>query len=442
LRENCIFAPLLMKTVAFHTLGCKLNFAESSTIIRRFSAKGYRIIGFKEKADVYVIHSCMVTQEAERKCIYALRQAKRRNPQARIAVIGCMPELNKERLQNEDADLLLLGNNNKFDLPDLLSAPADSANSPEIFVPSWSSEGRTRTFFKIQDGCDYFCGYCTIPLARGRSRSATVSETIASVKEAVQHGCKELVLTGINIGDFGRKNHETLYQLLVEINKISNIRRLRLSSIEPDLTTDEIIKMFAENPRFMPHFHIPLQSGSDEVLRAMGRKYDTALFTEKVQKIKELMPHACIATDIITGYPGESERNHEETMLFIEKTALSYMHVFTFSEREDTRAIKMEGQVPSKIRKQRSVELHELSERKKHLFYTQNIGRKCEALFESDTLHTNLLGYTDNYIRIKSPVKPELVNSIQKVIITGLDTDGCCTIGFKKNLQFQNLKFQ
>ncbi len=429
--ENCIFAPLFMKTVAFHTLGCKLNFAESSTIIRSFSAKGYRIIGFKEKADVYVIHSCMVTQEAERKCIYALRQAKRRNPQARIAVIGCMPELNKERLQNEDADLLLLGNNNKFDLPDLLSAPADSANSPEIFVPSWSSEGRTRTFFKIQDGCDYFCGYCTIPLARGRSRSATVSETIASVKVAVQHGCKELVLTGINIGDFGRKNHETLYHLLVEINKIDNIRRLRLSSIEPDLTTDEIIKMFAENPRFMPHFHIPLQSGSDEVLRAMGRKYDTALFTEKVQKIKELMPHACIATDIITGYPGESERNHEETMLFIEKTALSYMHVFTFSEREDTRAIKMEGQVPSKIRKQRSVELHELSERKKHIFYTQNIGRNCEALFESETFHTNILGYTDNYVRVKSPAAPALVNSIQEVIITGLDTDGCCTIGFK-----------
>jgi len=418
-----------MKTVAFHTLGCKLNFAESSTIIREFVEKGYTVTGFKEKADVYVIHSCVVTQQAERKCIYALRQAKMRNPEARIAVIGCMPELNAERLRKEDSDLLLLGNSNKFELPDLLDSTTESIDKkPETFMPSWSSEGRTRTFFKVQDGCDYFCGYCTIPLARGRSRSASLNETLSSISEATAHGCKELVLSGINIGDFGKKNNETLYQLLCKIKELKNISRIRLSSIEPDLTTDDIISLMAENPCFMPHFHIPLQSGSDEILKSMGRRYDTALFTEKVQKIKKLMPHACIATDVITGYPGETEKSHEETMSFIEKTDLSYMHVFTFSERQNTRAIKMENQVPPNIKKLRSLELHELSERKKLFFYNQNIGRISEALFESETLHTNLLGYTDNYIRIKTPAGQELVNSIRKVKITGIDADGICSI--------------
>ncbi|HNW69473.1 MAG TPA: tRNA (N(6)-L-threonylcarbamoyladenosine(37)-C(2))-methylthiotransferase MtaB [Bacteroidales bacterium] len=418
-----------MKTVAFHTLGCKLNFAESSTIIREFTDKGYRIAGFKEKADVYVIHSCMVTQQAERKCIYALRQAKMRNPEARIAVIGCMPELNAERLRKEGNDILLLGNSNKFELPDLLDSSTGSiAQKPETFRPSWSSEGRTRTFFKVQDGCDYFCGYCTIPLARGRSRSATVDETLSSIAEATAHGCKELVLSGINIGDFGKNNKETFYQLLCKITELKNISRIRLSSIEPDLTSDDIISLFAENPCFMPHFHIPLQSGSDEILKAMGRRYDTALFAEKVQKIKKLIPHACIATDVITGYPGETEKNHKETMSFIEKTDLSYMHVFTFSERKNTRAYNMENQVPTDIKKLRSHELHGLSEQKKTFFYNQNTGRICDALFESETVHSSLLGYTDNYIRIKTPVSAELVNSIRKVRTTGIDEDGICTI--------------
>lgn len=418
-----------MKTVAFHTLGCKLNFAESSTIIREFTDKGYRIAGFKEKADVYVIHSCMVTQQAERKCIYALRQAKMRNPEAQIAVIGCMPELNAERLRKEGTNILLVGNSNKFELPDLLDASGTSiAHKPETFIPSWSSEGRTRTFFKVQDGCDYFCGYCTIPLARGRSRSATVEDTLSSIAEATEHGCKELVLSGINIGDFGKKNNETLYQLLCKIIELKNINRIRLSSIEPDLTSDDIIRLFAENPCFMPHFHIPLQSGSDEILTAMGRRYDTKLFAEKVQKIKDLIPHACIATDVITGYPGETDRNHQEAMSFIEKTDLSYMHVFTFSERKNTRAYNMENQVAANIKKIRSHELHELSERKKTTFYNQYTGRICEALFESETVNTSLLGYTDNYIRIKTPASRELVNSIQKVKITGIDNDGICTI--------------
>lgn len=418
-----------MKTVAFHTLGCKLNFAESSTIMRRFAEKDYHIVGFKEKADVYVIHSCIVTKEAERKCIYALRQAQRRNPDARIAVIGCMPELNKELLQQEKIELLLLGNHNKFDLPDLLDgAWSEPEEKPEVYTPAWSSEGRTRTFFKIQDGCNYFCGYCTIPYARGQSRSASISETIAAISEATAGGCNELVLTGINIGDFGRQNKESLFALLQQINEIENIQRIRLSSIEPNLTTDDIIKLFAENPRFMPHFHLPMQSGSDKVLKAMGRKYDTLLFSEKVQKIKELMPHACIATDVITGYPGETEQDHKDTMNFIENTELSYMHVFTFSERKNTRAAKMEHHIAPEIKKHRSQQLHELSERKKMLFYTQNIGRKCEALFESATNNTKLFGYTDNYIRIKTSVNPAIANSIQKVELSGIDTDGICTV--------------
>ncbi|HOY31153.1 MAG TPA: tRNA (N(6)-L-threonylcarbamoyladenosine(37)-C(2))-methylthiotransferase MtaB [Bacteroidales bacterium] len=414
--------------MAFHTLGCKLNFAESSTIIRRFVRNGYRLIGFKEKADVYVIHSCMVTQQAERKCIYALRQARVRNPEARIAVIGCMTELNAERLRKEDTELVLLGNNNKFELPDLLyTAPAENTDKPVRFVPSWSTEGRTRTFFKIQDGCDYFCGYCTIPLARGRSRSATIAQTLASITEATKKGCSELVLSGINIGDFGKNNDESLYGLLLQIKDNTNVSRIRLSSIEPDLASDLIIDLFAAHPCFMPHFHIPLQSGSDAVLKMMGRKYDTALFAEKARKIKSLMPHACIATDLITGYPGETETDHRNTIRFIEKTDISYMHVFTFSERKNTRAIKMEQQVPVKIRKQRSLELHELSEQKKQFFYSQHVGRECEALFESEITYSSLLGYTDNYIRVKIPAGRELANSIQKIIITGMDTDGFCT---------------
>mgnify|MGYP001365200125 CR=1 FL=1 len=418
-----------MKTVAFHTLGCKLNFAESSTIMRRFTGNGYHVVDFKEKADVYVIHSCMVTQQAERKCIYSLRQAQRRNPLARIAVIGCMPELNEARLLKENPDLILAGNDKKFELADILDASTNFINSkPETFVPSWSSEGRTRTFFKIQDGCDYFCGYCTIPLARGRSRSATIEETIINIEEAVYQGCKELVLTGVNIGDFGKKNNETLFQLLKEISKIKNIQRIRLSSIEPDLTTDDIIELIAENPVFMPHFHIPLQSGCDEVLKMMGRKYDTNLFAQKVSNIKKHLPHACIATDVITGFPGETDEYHNKTMRFIENTDISYMHVFTFSERKNTRAFLMENKINPEIKKQRSLELHKLSEQKKIFFYQQNSGRKCDALFESETMNDNIYGYTDNYIRVKTVFDPALENTIKKVQIMNVDTDETCSV--------------
>lgn len=428
LGENCIFALLFMKTVAFHTLGCKLNFAESETIMRRLAENGYHIISFREKADIYVIHSCIVTQQAEKKCIYALRQAMVRNPCARIAVMGCMSQLNKVRLQQEKSDLLLLGNTDKYNLAEILEQhPAPDETNSVAFVPAWSSTGRTRTFFKIQDGCDYFCGYCTIPYARGRSRSATISETITTLNEAVVPGCKELVLTGINIGDFGRKNQETLFQLIVEILSTQDIQRIRLSSIEPDLISDDLIRLFAENKRLMPHFHIPLQAGNDETLLAMGRKYNTALFSEKVEKIKEIIPHACIATDIITGYPGETEKNHTETLRYLERTDLSYMHVFTYSERMLTRSAKNPEQVPPHIRKQRSLELHELSEQMKHHFYTRHIGRTCEALFESEKKNCDLLGYTDNYIRVKTPIQKSLVNSVQKITITGLDADNVCT---------------
>ncbi len=418
-----------MKTVAFHTLGCKLNYAESSTIIRRFVQKGYEIKGFKEVADIYVIHSCMVTQQAERKCIFALRQAKARNPEARIAVIGCMPQLNAGRLQKEGADLLLVGNDHKFDLADIIeSSGFPSNNKEQIFEPSWSSEGRTRTFFKIQDGCDYFCGYCTIPLARGRSRSMTIKETITSIADATRDGCKELVLTGVNIGDFGKKNNESLYQLLQEIKDLKHIKRIRLSSIEPDLVSDEIIQLFAENHSFMPHFHIPLQSGSDEILKSMGRKYNTSLFSDKVKEIKKFMPHACIATDIITGYPGETGKLHEETLCYLEKTNISYMHVFTYSGRLNTRANKMNDHVSPEIKKIRSNQLHELSEHKKHFFYMQNIGRKCDVLFESETTHAHIFGYTDNYIRVKTTTDPHFANSFRHAEITGVATDGICTV--------------
>lgn len=416
-----------MKTVAFHTLGCKLNFAESSTLIRRFTETGHQIIDFKEKADVYVIHSCIVTQQAERKCIATIRQAKKRNPDAQIAVIGCMPELNRSKLEHEDSDLLLLGNSDKFSLPEILhnGKPA-TEKELNVFVPSFSSGDRTRTFFKIQDGCDYYCSYCTIPFARGNSRSGLVDETLQRIREATVEHCNELVLTGVNIGDFGRRNGESLFELLDALQYFDNISRIRLSSIEPDLLRDEIIDLIAGSKLFMPHFHIPLQAGTDKILKLMNRKYATALFAEKVARIRDKMPHACIATDIITGFPGEDDDDFEEGYQFMEGLDIAYMHVFTYSERNKTKASQMGSQVEPDVKKHRSMKLHRLSEQKKLDFYNDNQGRICEVLFESEVHDGYLSGFTDNYIRVKARFAEELKNSIRKVKILNVDEHGVC----------------
>ncbi len=425
-----------MKTVAIHTLGCKLNFAESSTIMRQFQESGFTLIDFKEKADVFVIHSCIVTHQAERKCIAAIRQAQKRNPDAQIAVIGCMPELNKERLEQEDGNLLLIGNNAKFSLPEIiLNGISSDIPQLETFQPSYSSGDRTRTFLKIQDGCDYFCSYCTIPFARGRSRSGNIEETLQYICEATRNGCKELVLTGINIGDFGKKQSESLFKLLVEIEKIPTIKRLRISSIEPDLLTDEIIELFAASKKFMPHFHIPLQSGCDKILKLMHRKYTTDTFAARVSKIKQIMPHACIATDIICGFPGENDEDFKQTYKFLQKLPISYLHVFTFSERVGTKAYELEHKVESKLKKARSKKLHELSDQKKRFFYAENRNRICDTLFESEVHDGYILGFTDNYVRVKTAYNKDLTNEIRTIKILKIGSDEIC----EAELQEQNI---
>ncbi|MCK9612162.1 MAG: tRNA (N(6)-L-threonylcarbamoyladenosine(37)-C(2))-methylthiotransferase MtaB [Bacteroidales bacterium] len=411
-----------------------MNFAESSAISQKFIQKGYRLVDFTSTANIYVIHSCMVTQQAERKCIASIRQAQKKNPAACVAVIGCMAELKKERLSKEGTNLLLLGNNSKYDIVDILeNKKIFQRNTAETFVPSWSHEGRTRIFFKVQDGCDYFCSYCTIPLARGRSRSATVESTIKNIQDATSGKCNELVLTGINLGDFGRKNSETLLDLLTEIEKFKNIKRIRLSSIEPDLVNDQVIEFILSHPQFMPHFHIPLQSGSDKILKLMKRNYNTGLFAARVEKIKKLIPHACVATDIITGFPGETETEHQETVDFINKTDISYIHVFTYSSRPDTKAEKATQQVGEKIKKMRSRELHQISDDKKNKFYNENIGRECDALFESKIYKGFVLGYTDNYIRVKAKFSEDILNSIRTIKIKSIDNEGICHVDFPES---------
>ncbi len=416
-----------MKTVAFHTLGCKLNFAESSTLIRQFTESGFSIIDFRQKADIYVIHSCMVTQQAEHKCIASIRQAKKRNPEAKIAVIGCMPELNRAKLAKEGGELILLGNSDKFSLPEIISSGKfpDQADKT-TFVPSWSSGNRTRTFFKIQDGCDYYCSYCTIPYARGNSRSGKLDETLSGIRTATRNGCKELVLTGINIGDFGRSNGESLAELLEALKQFDNINRIRLSSIEPDLLHNNIIELFAGSKLFMPHFHIPLQAGSDKILKLMNRKYNTDLFASKVKAIREKMPHACIATDLITGFPGEDETDFEEGYQFLEALDISYMHVFTYSERANTKASQMTSALQPEVKKYRSMKLHRLSEYKKSRFYENHYGRVCDALFESEMHDGYLTGFTDNYIRVKTKFDDALKNTIRTLKILQVEADGVC----------------
>lgn len=419
-----------MKKVAFHTLGCKLNFAETAGISRQFSPEGYSIVDFHEVADVYVIHSCTVTANAERKTIAAVKQSYKRNPDARIAVIGCMSQLDPERLRQLPGVTWVLGNSDKFSLPEILEEKAiqKDASLDQQFFPSWSVNERTRSFLKIQDGCDYFCSYCTIPFARGRSRSATIAQAVQAAREIAGAGMKELVLTGINIGDFGRHQHETLYDLLCQLNEIDGIERIRISSIEPDLLTEQIINLTARSEKLLPHFHIPLQSGSDAVLKLMNRKYSTQDFKSKVDLIHSTLPNACIATDIIAGFPEESDLLFEETVRFIEQLDISYMHVFTYSERGNTKAIRTANPIPVELRKKRSSLLQNLSNEKKHSFYLQNKDRQCKVFFESENKNGYLYGFTENYIRARIPYKSELVNTITDVTLRKLAYNDCYNV--------------
>jgi len=421
------------KRIAFQTFGCKLNFAESSTIARQFKEDGYELVEYKEAADVYVINSCVVTGNAEKKCKSAIRQAKRRNPEAKVAVIGCFSQMSeKELISMEEVDLVI-GNEEKFMLKEYLNDTIHSGachsfvgdiSKSGVFEPSWSSGDRTRSFLKIQDGCDYFCTYCTIPFARGRSRSATISDTIHSVREVAKTGMKEIILTGVNIGDFGKPYGETFTDLIHAIDKEKGIERVRISSIEPDLLNERMISFMASSNKFLPHFHIPLQSGSDKVLDAMKRKYKRAIFEQRVSEIKKHMPHACIAADVIIGFPGESDEDFQDTYNFLEGLDISYMHVFTYSERPGTKAAKLEGKIKNNIKRERSRKLHELSDKKKRKFYKENIGRTVSVLFESDNSGGYMHGFSGNYLKVRTKFDERFINQIISMTLDQIEADG------------------
>lgn len=423
-----------MKTkIAFHTLGCKLNYSETSYLSKLLDKNTFEETDFKEKADVYVINTCTVTSTAEKKCRSFARSAHKRNPQSKIVFMGCYSELKAKELQDSGEIDLIIGSSNKFELPELLLSLVNGKqeevvhidkNARDTFFSSWSSEGRTRTFLKIQDGCDYFCAYCAVPLARGASRSDTIENVIKNAKEIVAQDIKEIVLTGVNIGDFGRKNNESFYNLLIQLSEIDGLERIRISSIEPNLLTDEIITMVSQNPKIMPHFHIPLQNAHPRILKEMKRRYSRELFTEKINKINELMPKACIAIDLICGFPGETEQNFKESLNYLSEINISYLHVFPYSIRENTAAEKFDNHLPESVKKERSKIMHELSDLKKNKFYSSQKGSIHDVLFEDINHNDMISGFTENYIRVKTNYNKELANTIVKVKLKQIDTDG------------------
>ena len=419
------------KTASFYTLGCKLNFSETSTISRDLEEEGYAKVDFETGADIYVINTCSVTDQADKKCRNIVRKALKYNPQAFIIVIGCYAQLKPKEISNIKGVDLVLGAQEKFNIKNflhntlknedtvLLNEPIKNINT---FFPGFSLGDRTRSFFKIQDGCNYFCSFCTIPLARGKSRSSNIENTIIKAKEIGRSEVKEVVLTGVNIGDFGHGTNENFYQLIKQLDKLNTISRYRISSIEPDLLKDEIIAFVNSSKKFAPHFHIPLQSGSDKLLKKMRRRYDTALYAKRIKLIKELMPEACIGVDVIVGFPGESEEEFNKTVDFLKSLPISYLHVFTYSERANTTAPRMEQIIPMEIRRKRSKQLRILSLKLKLKFYHDNVGYIGNVLFET---HEGdfLIGFTENYIKVKVPFKKGILNTIQKVKIEKISSE-------------------
>lgn len=422
------------KTIAFNTLGCKLNFSETDAISRDFANGQYSIVPFNSAADIYVINSCTVTKNAEKRCRELIRKATKNNPEAQVAVIGCYSEVSSKQIASIPGVSLVLGNNEKYalhkhleklDQNALMAEPLqDAEDTAPSFMPAYSLDGRTRSFFKIQDGCDYKCAYCTIPLARGNSRSNSIAKTLEVAREIAKSKIREVVLTGVNIGDFGKPNGETFYGLLQELVRTDGLDRIRLSSIEPDLLTDDIIRLVADESKLMPHFHIPLQSGSDTVLKKMGRRYDTKLFADRINFIRKHIPHACIAADLIVGYPDETAELFEESMHFITDMDVSYLHVFTYSERENTRAVKSLSTVHPKERKQRSKLMQALSSEKKKAFLASNKSVKTKVLWEKDQAGGFMYGFTENYIRVKSKFDINKANTIELVVLNKQDNTG------------------
>lgn len=431
------------RTVAFYTLGCKLNFAETSTIARTFEAAGYRRMQWEEKADIYVINTCTVTDNADKRFRYLVHGILKRNPEAYIIAVGCYAQTNPDEISRTGGVDLVLGAKDKFKITEYLSSlekvPATQVHSCDIsevdtYDGSYSLTERTRAFLKIQDGCDYRCTYCTIPLARGKSRSQPLESVIANAEKIMAAGTYEIVLTGVNTGDWGRglDTGQKFFDLVKALDNVEGLRRVRISSIEPNLITDEILEYIASGDKFMPHFHIPLQSGCDDILRAMKRRYLTPLYRSRIEKIKELMPHACIGADVIVGFPGETEANFEETYRFISSLDVSYLHVFTYSERENTPAWSMAGSVPGKVRAKRSKVLHLLGGRKKAAFYRSQLGSVRPVLFESENKDGMISGFTDNYVKVRLPWEDGLANTIRNVRLDGADAEGEITCSLVK----------
>ena len=415
------------KRVAFHTLGCKLNFSETATISRDFICHGFEKVDYRDEADIYILNTCSVTENADKEARKLIRQAKRRNPESSVAVIGCYAQLKPNDIAAITGVDMVLGAEEKFNLLNNLDTLDLNGRTKVIqseidhvhkFTPSYSSGERTRSFLKVQDGCDYTCSFCTIPLARGKSRSDSIENTMKVAKEVAQTDTRELVLTGVNIGDYGKGTSETFFDLIQQLDTLDGIDRIRISSIEPNLFKDDIIEFCATSQKFMPHFHVPLQSGSDKILSDMRRRYKRDLYKKRVEKIKSVLPDACIGVDVIVGFPGETNNDFLKTYNFLNELDISYLHVFTYSERPDTDAVKMGETVSKEKRAERSRMLHILSDKKRRFFHDQFVNQRRPVLFEN-MKNGKLLGHTDNYIKVQMDGTPDLINAIHSVKLSG-----------------------
>jgi threonylcarbamoyladenosine tRNA methylthiotransferase MtaB len=429
-----------MKKVAFYTLGCKLNYSETSTISRLFEKNGYAKVEFQEKADIYIINTCSVTDHADKKCRKVVKEALKYSPDAFVAIIGCYAQLKPEEISRIPGVDAVLGASEKFRLIELLGT-FEKKNKPVVisseiaeateYYCSYSMNDRTRTFLKVQDGCDYSCSFCTIPLARGNSRSDSIENIIKTAEEIAANDIKEIVLTGVNIGDFGiieGKREKTFLDLIRELDKINGIERFRISSIEPNLLSNEIIEFVSASEKFVPHFHIPLQSGSNKILKLMKRRYQRELYQERILSIKTMMPHCCIGVDVIVGFPGETEQDFLDTYNFLNDLDISYLHVFTYSERPDTAAITLAGSVPGNLRHERTAKLRILSEKKRRYFYEQHLGSVHKVLFEQDAEEGLLHGFTANYIKVSVKFDPLLVRELKEVKLNSINEKGLVEI--------------
>jgi len=433
------------KKVAFYTLGCKLNFSETSTIARSFKDEGFERVEFSETADIYVINTCSVTENADKRFKTIVKQAQKVNEDAFVIAVGCYAQLKPEELADVDGVDLVLGATEKFKITDYLNDLSKNdlgevhsceIDEADFYVGAYSIGDRTRAFLKVQDGCDYKCTYCTIPLARGISRSDKLENVLTNAAEISAKGIKEIVLTGVNIGDygkgeFGNKKHEhTFLDLVKALDEVDGIERLRISSIEPNLLKNETIDFVADSNTFVPHFHIPLQSGSDALLKLMKRRYMSSLYTDRVAQIKRVMPNACIGVDVIVGFPGETEERFLETYNYLNELDISYLHVFTYSERDNTPAAEMEGVVPTKVRKKRSKMLRGLSAKKRRAFYESQLGNTCTVLFEGENKEGYIHGFTENYVKVKAPWDPALVNTLHQIELISIDEEGMVRFEF------------